>query len=76
MSGAAEGSTVYHLNYLPYLLLHTPVLGWLKGAVLIVLICWLFPGKPHHAPRNLTPPEPMSRDENVKAVRGGAVLVG
>lgn len=62
MSGAAEGSYGIHLNYLPYLLLHTPVLGWLKGAVLIVLICWLFPGKPH-APRDLTPPEPMSRDE-------------
>ncbi|MBU5603128.1 MULTISPECIES: SLC13 family permease [Citrobacter] len=62
MSGAAEGSYGIHLNYLPYLLLHTPVLGWLKGAILIVLICWLFPGKPH-APRDLTPPEPMSRDE-------------
>ncbi len=31
MSGAAEGSYGIHLNYLPYLLLHTPVLGWLKG---------------------------------------------
>lgn len=62
MSGAAEGSYGIHLNYLPYLLLHTPVLGWLKGAILIVLICWLFPGMPH-APRDLTPPEPMSRDE-------------
>lgn len=62
MSGAAEGSYGIHLNYLPYLLLHTPVLGWLKGALLIGLICWLFPGKPH-APRDLTPPEPMSRAE-------------
>jgi Na+/H+ antiporter NhaC len=43
MSGAAEGSYGIHLNYVPYLLLHTPVLGWLKGAVLIGLICWLFP---------------------------------
>lgn len=42
MSGAAEGSYGIHLNYLPYLLLHTPVLGWLKGGVLIALICWLF----------------------------------
>lgn len=62
MSGVAEGSYGIHLNYLPYLLLHTPVLGWLKGALLIVLICWLFPGKPH-APRDTTPPEPMSRAE-------------
>ncbi|ECZ2343222.1 citrate transporter [Salmonella enterica] len=62
MSGAAEGSYGIHLNYLPYLLLHTPVLGWLKGAVLIALICWLFPGKPH-PPRDMTPLPPMSHDE-------------
>ena len=62
MSGAAEGSYGIHLNYVPYLLLHTPVLGWLKGALLVALICWLFPGKPH-APRELDPPAPMSRDE-------------
>ena len=62
MSGAAEGSYGIHLNYVPYLLLHTPVLGWLKGALLVALICWLFPGKPH-APRELAAPAPMSRDE-------------
>lgn len=62
MSGAAEGSYGIHLNYVPYLLLHTPVLGWLKGAVLVTLICWLFPGKPHR-PRDLAPLPPMSRDE-------------
>ncbi len=43
MSGAAEGSYGIHLNYVPYLLLHTPVLGILKGLILIGLICWLFP---------------------------------
>ena len=74
MSGAAEGSYGIHLNYLPYLLLHTPVLGWLKGAVLIVLICWLFPGKPH-APRDLTPSEPMSRDEKRLAWMLAVVLL-
>lgn len=62
MSGAAEGSYGIHLNYVPYLLLHTPVLGILKGIILIGLICWLFPGKPH-APREHAPSEPMSRDE-------------
>ncbi|MGP0663636.1 SLC13 family permease [Citrobacter freundii] len=74
MSGAAEGSYGIHLNYLPYLLLHTPVLGWLKGAVLIVLICWLFPGKPH-APRDLTPSEPMSGDEKRLAWMLAVVLL-
>ncbi|SNY66754.1 SLC13 family permease [Enterobacter sp. CC120223-11] len=62
MSGAAEGSYGIHLNYLPYLLLHTPVLGWLKGALLVVLICWLFPGKPQ-PPRDLAQSAPMSAAE-------------
>lgn len=74
MSGAAEGAYGIHLNYLPYLLLHTPVLGWLKGALLIVLICGLFPGKPQ-APRELTPPEPMSRAEKRLAWMLAVVLV-
>ncbi|WP_318358481.1 SLC13 family permease [Enterobacter sp.] len=74
MSGAAEGSFGIHLNYLPYLLLHTPVLGILKGLVLIALICWLFPGKPH-APRELTPAAPMSRQEKRLAWLLAVVLV-
>lgn len=74
MSGVAEGAYGIHLNYLPYLLLHTPVLGWLKGALLIVLICGLFPGKPQ-APRELTPPEPMSRAEKRLAWMLAVVLV-
>ncbi len=64
MSGAAEGSYGIHLNYVPYLLLHTPVLGILKGLVLIGLICWLFPG-----------PEPMDRDEKRLAWLLAVVLV-
>ena len=44
MSGAAEGSYGIHLNYVPYLLLHTPVLAFSRGWLLIGLICWLFPG--------------------------------
>lgn len=62
MSGAAEGSYGIHLNYLPYLLLHTPVLGILKGVILIGLICWLFPGQPQ-APREDAISAPMSREE-------------
>jgi hypothetical protein len=74
MSGATEGSYGIHLNYLPYLLLHTPVLGWLKGALLVGLICWLFPGKPH-APMDVTPPAPMSRDEKRLAWMLAVVLL-
>ncbi|WP_142503194.1 SLC13 family permease [Klebsiella sp. 2680] len=73
MSGAAEGSYGIHLNYVPYLLLHTPVLGWLKGAALIALICWLFPGQPH-PPSDMTPQPPMSRDEKRLAWMLAAVL--
>ncbi|MEO3991398.1 SLC13 family permease [Pseudocitrobacter cyperus] len=62
MSGAAEGAWGIHLNYLPYLLLHTPVLGWLKGALLIALICWLFPGKPQ-PPKEIEATPPMSAAE-------------
>lgn len=62
MSGAAEGSYGIHLNYVPYLLLHTPILAWLKGTVLIALICWLFPGAPC-TPREAEASAPMSRNE-------------
>ncbi len=62
MSGATESSWGIHLNYLPYLLLHAPVLGILKGLVLIGLISWLFPGSPK-PPRGPQPSVPMSGDE-------------
>ena len=74
MSGAAEGSYGIHLNYVPYLLLHTPVLGILKGVILIGLICWLFPGAPK-PPQVLAPSEPMGRDEKRLAWLLAAVLV-
>ena len=69
MSGAAEGSYGIHLNYVPYLLLHTPVLGILKGLILIGLICWLFPGSPK-PPKDLAPSEPMGQDEKRLASPG------
>ena len=74
MSGAAEGSYGIHLNYVPYLLLHTPVLGILKGLILIGLICWLFPGSPKH-PQEVAAPEPMGRDEKRLAWLLAVVLV-
>jgi di/tricarboxylate transporter len=42
MAGAIETSYGLHLSYLPYLALHAPVLGILKGAVVIACILWLF----------------------------------
>lgn len=61
MSGAAEGRTVF-TSTICRICCCTPVLGWLKGAALVALICWLFPGRPH-PPRERTPLPPMSRDE-------------
>ncbi|WP_312951266.1 SLC13 family permease [Superficieibacter sp.] len=74
MSGAAEGAYGIHLNYVPYLLLHTPVLGILKGLILIGLICWLFPGTPQ-PPRETTPSTSMSRKEKRLAWLLAVVLI-
>jgi di/tricarboxylate transporter len=73
MSGAAEGAYGIHLNYLPYLLLHTPVLGILKGIVLIALISWLFPGTPQ-LPREPMQSEPFSMAEKRLALLLAVVL--
>lgn len=45
MAGAAETIYGIHFSYLPYLLLHAPVLGILKGIVIVKLILWLFPDR-------------------------------
>lgn len=42
MAGAAEGALGLHFSYLPYLLLHGPVLGLAKGMVLVLCVCLLF----------------------------------
>lgn len=46
MAGAAETAYGVHLAYLPYLVLHVPVLGILKGLLLTACICLLFPARP------------------------------
>lgn len=46
MAGAAESAYGIHLSYVPYLLLHAPILGLLKGLALVGLLCLLFPAKP------------------------------
>lgn len=46
MTGAAEHAYGVQFNYLPYLLLHAPVIGILKG-ILIILCLWrMFPAQP------------------------------
>lgn len=46
MAGAAEATYGVRFTYLPYLVLHAPVLGVLKGVVLAASVVWLFPARP------------------------------
>ena len=62
LAGAAE--TLYNkpLIYADYLLTHFPVLGILKGAIIAVLLCRLFPDVTR-APDTQEPHKPMSAEE-------------
>ena len=59
--GASE--TLYHYTptYGAYLLLHFPVLGFLKTLLMVPLIVWLWPDTPQ--PAEPRPHTPVSRDE-------------
>jgi len=45
LSGVAEQSLGAHFSYADYLLLHYPVLGLLKSAVIVTLVLAFFPGR-------------------------------
>ena len=45
MAGAAEALYGERIGYLPYLLLHAPVLGLAKGVLLVAVVCILFPDR-------------------------------
>lgn len=46
MAGAIEATYGLHLHYLPYLVTFTPLLGVLKGALVVALVYLLFPARP------------------------------
>ena len=69
-AGAAEMAYGIHFAYLPYLALHAPVLGLLKGALLTACVCWLFPARPQLITA-LPPATPLSAAER----RLGLLLV-
>ncbi|ARJ44218.1 citrate transporter [Pantoea alhagi] len=52
MSGAAETTYHLHLGYMPWLFLQAPVVGILKGVILTLCICWLFPARPEAVTHN------------------------
>lgn len=55
MAGAAEATYGVRFTYLPYLVLHAPVLGILKGVVLTAAIVALFPARPTPVPPAASP---------------------
>ncbi len=65
-AGAAETIYGYVPSYGGYLLLHFPILGFLKTLLLIPLIAWGWPDRPQ--PLEKTAPPPMSRQERWLAV--------
>lgn len=67
MAGTIEASYGLRLTYFPYLKLHAPVLGILKGVALIACICVLFPAKPQPAV-NIGVATPLSPAESRLAV--------
>jgi anion transporter len=74
LAGAAE--TLYRtpLIYAEYLLVQFPVMGILKAAIIIVLICWLFPDEVRSKLKHAEP-RPMSGEERRLTVILAAALV-
>ena len=74
LAGAAE--TLYNkpIIYGDYLLLHFPILGCVKAAIITALICWLFPARTT-APQGHHEPTPMSPEERRLALILAAALV-
>ena len=73
MAGSIETNYGLHLTYLPYLLLHGPVLGGLKGAAIIACLCLMF----RDTPLQIEADAPLGRwtvDEQRLAVLLGVTL--
>ncbi len=67
MAGSIESELGIRLSYLPYLLLHAPVLGVAKGVALTGCLCLLFRDRSAAAPAT-EPPGPLSPAERRLAV--------
>ncbi len=72
--GTSETIYGIHMTYVGYLVLHFPVLGFLKGAAIVALTTWLFREEPGPTPA-AEARAPLSRDEKVLAVILALALV-
>jgi di/tricarboxylate transporter len=66
--GAAETQYRIELGYVEYLVLHFPVLGLLRGAVIAVLLVWLFPARLAARPAAAVAAAPMTAQERLVAL--------
>jgi di/tricarboxylate transporter len=62
MTGAAERAYGVHFGYLPYLVLHAPILGIVKGALITGFLVWMFPAQPRHV-ESIAPADKISPAE-------------
>jgi anion transporter len=67
MTGAAERAYGVQFNYLPYLFLHAPVIGILKGILIVGCLRWMFPASPQPLARDADP-APLSAAEKRLAI--------
>ncbi|HMO29370.1 SLC13 family permease [Enterovirga sp.] len=63
MAGTAETLYGIHIAYMPYLLLHAPVLAFVKGAILVACVCLVFPDKVSRVAAASGPHRPLSPEE-------------
>lgn len=77
LAGMAETLFAYEVSYWEYLLLHFPVLGFVKAGLLVCLIVWMFPDRdPIHIKtlkKEVTPMSAMER--NLSIVLGLSILL-
>jgi anion transporter len=62
MAGSIDTTYGIQFSYLPYLILHAPVLGILKGGALCACVVWLFPDKVEKS-IEVEPTRPLSPEE-------------
>lgn len=74
LAGAAETLYAVPMHYAEYLWMQFPVMGLVKGALIVVFVWWLFPATARRAVQSRELP-PMTREQRRLALILGAALV-